>query len=246
MDRRTATGSRGFALNRTPLSYRALGSAALLLLAPTTCFLLCLAFWSLGPFLVLLIALGSWLAGYSGTLTGRWTVPVVGWFAAVLTALLLPYWIGAFGPAGETDRGTLLWAAILGATMLTVARLPDRAAIWVGAIGGTVACWLGLTLVVWQHNATGWGDALYPPYFLDTARAALWYPASVFWPINFDLGPPEASWLLTDYIEGYPGALTLTTAFSVPYVVGATWTRYEPGPSPRGSDAARSTPAAQV
>ncbi|HLL65138.1 MAG TPA: hypothetical protein VK453_05255 [Micromonosporaceae bacterium] len=202
---------------------RAGAAVALLLLAPAACFLLAVHAWLIGPFLVVLIGGGAWFAGYLGRVTGRWTAPFVVWLPAVATAMIMPIRTGMFGEAEDPTAGTLLWALVLGATLLVASRLAGRVALAVGAVGGLAACWLALTLVVWR---AGWRDPLDPSGALDGARAVLWYPASVFWQLDI-LGSAEASWNLVDYIEQYPGALTLTAAYAVGYVLGAAVARLD-------------------
>jgi len=179
------------------------------------------------------------LAGANSPLLRPWAVviAVVGpaTAALVLTPLVQPQFSGPW----LMPAATVLWAAMLAATLLLAGRLlltsrfRVRTAVAVAGLGGLAAWWIAATVAILPH-AAGLG--------IDTDFALLWYPAQVLWPLDVPVGdlPPDpfvcvdttgecaqdppAIDLLLDFTEGYAGALTATTAYAAAYVLGSAST----------------------
>lgn len=169
------------------------------------------------------------LAGAASPLLrpGAVVVAVVGPATGVLLLAPLgqPYLDGAW----QTPAATGLWGAALAAVLLLASRFRARAAVVLAGLGGLAACWLASTFATLPSAGRS---------SLDTGYALLWYPAGVLWPLAVPVGDlkadstvcaaadcahsPAAIDRLMYVTEGYPNALTITTAYVVAYVLAAT------------------------
>lgn len=173
------------------------------------------------------------LAGAGSPLVRHWAVVIAvlapATAALVVTPLVQPYFDGAW----RMPAATALWAAMLAVTLLSASRFRARTAAAVAGLGGLAACWAASTLAILPH-AIRLG--------LNTSFAPLWYPAHILSPLTVPVGdlPPDpnfcmvvddvcvryqpALWQLMDFTEGYPQALTITTAYAAAYVIASAAT----------------------
>jgi len=157
-------------------------------------------------------------------------VPATG--ALVTAPLIRPYLNGPW----DMPAATGLWAALLAGILLLASRFRVRTAVVLAGLGGLAACWLATTVATLPHANQ---------LSLDTGYAVLWYPAELLWPLDVPMGdpPPSPSVCtadvcvphpapidrLMDFSEGYPAALTITTAFVAAYVIASAATIDGPG-----------------
>lgn len=207
--------------------------AVLLVVAPAACVALSL---NMIPLLALmptvLIVLVAVVAGLASPLLRPWSVVAVVLTPSVATVLVSPSLVPYLSSAWRQPTATMLWALVLAAAMSIASGRTPRVAALVGGVGALAACWSAVTLVV-ATRASRLG--------LDTSYALLWYPASILDPVGIPLGalPPDpnlcitgdqpctqylpASFLLLDFTEEYPTALTTITLYAMAYVLTATY-----------------------
>lgn len=174
------------------------------------------------------------LAGAGSPLLKQWAAVIAVLAPAAVALIAIPLALPAFSGPWRMPAATVLWAVMLAGTLLFASQIPLRAAIVVAGLGGLAACWVASTLTILSHTAA---------LGLDPSFAPLWYPAHILWPVDLPLGDPQpvpalciaaddpctaagppARWRLEDFTEGYPGALTITTAYTAAYVLGSAST----------------------